>query len=113
MKILYMGTPELSAVILRRLLHESWPVVAVVSQPDRPKGRRGKISPTPVKEVALEHGIEVCQPESAKTEEFQSWVRQIAPDIIVTAAIGHILPAEILALPPRNVVFDSGNSSTL
>lgn len=75
-------------------------MVAVVTQPDKPRGRGRKLSPSPVKEVALEEGIPVLTPDKPRGEGFTAEIRRLEPDISVVVAYGHILPAEILALPP-------------
>lgn len=94
-----MGTPEFAVPSLDMLLKEGYDVVAVVTQPDKPKGRGNKMALPPVKEYALEHGIEVLQPEKVKTEEFSDIIRKINPDLLVTAAYGKILPKSVLDIP--------------
>ncbi|AEV69141.1 methionyl-tRNA formyltransferase [Acetivibrio clariflavus DSM 19732] len=94
-----MGTPEFAIPSLDMLLKEGYDVVAVVTQPDKPKGRGNKMSPPPVKEYAIEHGIEVLQPEKVKTEEFVEKIKEINPDLLVTAAYGKILPKSVLDIP--------------
>ena len=94
-----MGTPEFAAVILSRLLADEYSVVAVVSQPDKPSGRKMKLLPTPVKMVAEAQEIPVLQPVKVRTAEFEEELRSYAPDLIVTAAYGRILPASILEIP--------------
>lgn len=96
LKIVYMGTPEFSAVVLRGLL-TNYKVRAVVSQPDKPIGRDGQISSPPVKKVAEENTILVIQPTSLK-EKFQE-VIDFEPDIIITCAYGQLLPRELLKVP--------------
>ncbi|MEN2775957.1 methionyl-tRNA formyltransferase [Acetivibrio clariflavus] len=99
MRIVFMGTPEFAIPSLDMLLKEGYDVVAVVTQPDKPKGRGNKMSPPPVKEYAIEHGIEVLQPEKVKTEEFVEKIKEINPDLLVTAAYGKILPKSVLDIP--------------
>jgi methionyl-tRNA formyltransferase len=95
-----MGTPELAAVSLTALLrHPAFQVVAVVTQPDRPKGRDLKLQPSPVKEVALRAGLPVLQPEKARDENFISELAALQPELIAVAAFGQILPKKILDLP--------------
>lgn len=94
-----MGTPEFAVPSLDMLLKEGYDVVAVVTQPDKPKGRGNKMALPPVKEYALKHGIEVLQPEKVKTEEFACAIRKINPDLLVTAAYGKILPKSVLDIP--------------
>ena len=95
-----MGTPEFAIPSLEILLTHGYPVVAVVTQPDRPKGRGRKLIPPPVKVTAEEYGIPVLQPERVRDGEFLETLRDIAPDMIVLAAFGQILPKELLELPP-------------
>ena len=85
MKILFMGTPEFAAVNLKAIV-DKHDVVAVVSQPDRPKGRGEKLQPTPVKEVALEYNIPVYQPEKIKDKEFVDFLKTIDADVYVVVA---------------------------
>ena len=95
-----MGTPELARVSLQALQACSdFRVVAVVTQPDRPKGRDLKLTPSPVKELALKSELPVLQPERARNQDFIEQLRQLAPDLIVVAAFGQILPQSILDLP--------------
>lgn len=94
-----MGTPEFAIPSLDMLIKEGYDVVAVVTQPDKPKGRGNKMCPPPVKEYAIEHGIEVLQPDKVKTEEFAEKIREINPDLLITAAYGKILPKSVLDIP--------------
>lgn len=98
MKVVYMGTPEFAVPCLKALIdkHE---VMAVISQPDKPKGRGKKLLPTPVKEEALKHNIPVYQPEKIKDEAFIEQLSKIDADIFVVAAYGQILPEAILNMP--------------
>lgn len=98
-RMIFMGTPDLAATILKALLHAGYQVVAAVTKPDKPKGRGKAMSISPVKEVCLEQGIPVLQPERVKTAEFYEELKALKPDIIVVAAYGKILPKEILELP--------------
>ncbi|HOP99258.1 MAG TPA: methionyl-tRNA formyltransferase [Acetivibrio clariflavus] len=104
MKIVFMGTPEFAIPSLDMLLKEGYDVAAVVTQPDKPKGRGNKMSPPPVKEYAMEHGIEVLQPEKVKTEEFVEKIKAINPDLLVTAAYGKILPKSVLDIPKHGCI---------
>ena len=97
--IVFMGTPSFSAPILRMLVEEGYHVVSVVTQPDRPVGRKKVLTPTPVKEEALRLGLPVFQPEKLKNPEAMQQVLDLQPDLIVTAAFGQILPSEILEAP--------------
>ena len=96
MKVLFMGTPEFSVNILEGLI-DNYDVVGVVSQPDREVGRKRILTPTPVKEVALNHNIKVIQPIKIR-KEYED-VLSLEPDLIVTCAYGQIIPKEILDYP--------------
>ncbi|MCL2565894.1 MAG: methionyl-tRNA formyltransferase [Defluviitaleaceae bacterium] len=98
MKIVFMGTPEFAAAALKELIkrHE---VTAVITQPDKPVGRGKKLAFTPVKEVALEYGIEVYQPQKIKAKEFAAKLAELEGDIFVVVAYGQILSKEILDMP--------------
>ncbi len=99
MRIVYMGTPDIAATILKRLLEGPDEVVLVVTQPDRPKGRGGKLACPPVKEVALEAGLPVFQPERLREPGAFETIAAAEPDMIVVAAFGQLLPKAILELP--------------
>jgi methionyl-tRNA formyltransferase len=95
-----MGTPELARTSLQALLScRDFQTIAVVTQPDRPKGRNLKLTPSPVKELAIKSNLPVLQPERARNENFIEELRQLKPDLIVVAAFGQILPQSILDLP--------------
>lgn len=99
MKIVFMGTPEFAAASLRALIDAGHEIVMVVTQPDR-RGNRNKMILSPVKELALENGIEVAQPLRLKKQpEYADMLRSLAPDAIVVAAFGQIIPQEILDIP--------------
>ncbi|OPL13991.1 MAG: methionyl-tRNA formyltransferase [delta proteobacterium MLS_D] len=98
--ILFMGTPEFAVPSLERLIENDYPVIGVVTQPDRPKGRGRKQLPTPVKVRALEAGIPVYEPARVRGESFLEQFRELAPDMVVLAAFGQILPKEIIDTPP-------------
>lgn len=106
-RIVFMGTPELAAVVLRRLA--SWPqgeLLAVYTQPDRPAGRGQKLRPSPVKEAALELGLPVRQPEHFRDAASVAELAEFAPDVLAVAAYGLILPQAVLDIPrlaPLNV----------
>jgi len=100
MKIVFFGTPEPAAEVLRTLIEAKKEVVAVVTQPDRPRGRGQKVSFPAVKEVALKAGLPVEQPASVKNNaEFKSYLASLKPDLCVVVAYGKILPQEILDIP--------------
>lgn len=98
-RILFMGTPDFAQASLAKLIDEKFNVVAVFSQPDKPKGRGMELQPTPVKETAAAHGIPVYQPEKLNTSEQIDLVKTIAPDLIIVVAYGKKIPDEILAVP--------------
>ncbi len=99
LKIVFMGTPEFAACSLRALIDAGYEIPLVVTQPDR-RGNRNKMIFSPVKQLAAGHGIEVAQPDRIrKDEEFIARLREIAPDMIVVAAFGQILPVSVLEIP--------------
>ncbi|HEY9198672.1 MAG TPA: methionyl-tRNA formyltransferase [Gammaproteobacteria bacterium] len=104
MRIVFAGTPEFAVPSLRALLAGAHKVVAVYTQPDRPAGRGRKLRASPVKELALEHGIPVEQPLSLKTPESQAVLADYAPDLMVVVAYGLILPQAVLDLPRHGCV---------
>ncbi len=108
MKVIFMGTPEFAVGTLEALTEAGHQVVLAVTQPDRPKGRSGKLAPSPVKKIALEQDIPVYQPEKIKTpeclEEFRAFQEQAQADIIVVVDFGQILPKEILTLTPYGCI---------
>lgn len=105
MRILFWGTPDFATPPLRALIGEGFDVVGVVTQPDRPRGRsRSQLDPSPVKVVAMEEGIPVLQPERPRGPEFVQALRDLAPDLSVVVAYGHILPREVIDLPTRGTL---------
>ena len=100
MRIVFFGTPDFATPPLRALLGEGHDVVAVVTQPDRPQGRsRSVLVPSPVKQVALEEGIPVFQPDRPRGDEFLAALRALEPDLAVVVAYGQILRQELIDLP--------------
>jgi methionyl-tRNA formyltransferase len=99
MRILFMGTPQFAVPSLALLIERGYEIAAVVTQPDRPKGRKRELTPSPVKVFALERGLKVLQPEKLRSPEAVAEVKAIAPDLIVTAAYGQILPKSVLDVP--------------
>lgn len=99
MNIVFMGTPAFSAPILRMLHEEGHHILAVVTQPDRPVGRKKVLTPTPVKEEALALGLPVLQPEKLRGSQEMTAIIALNADLIVTAAFGQILPNDILEAP--------------
>jgi len=94
-----MGTPEFSVPTLEKLVASEHSVIAVVTQPDRPKGRGQDLTASPIKILALKSGIEVLQPEKASSAEFIETLRALKPDLIVVVAYGQILKKEVLEIP--------------
>ncbi len=100
MRIVFFGTPDFATPPLLALLGEGHDVVAVVTQPDKPRGRsRSTLVPSPVKSIALTESIPVLQPDRPRGPEFESQLRALTPDISVVVAYGHILPRDIIELP--------------
>lgn len=99
MKILFMGTPDFAVPSLQALIEAGHEIVGVFTQPDKPKNRGMKLLPTPVKVVALEHDIPVFQPTKLRDGTALETIRSLAPDLMVVAAYGRILPQEILDYP--------------
>ncbi|HYR05160.1 MAG TPA: methionyl-tRNA formyltransferase [Gallionella sp.] len=100
MKIIFSGTPQFAASALAALLKEHQ-IVAVLTQPDRPAGRGMQLVASPVKQLALQHGLPVLQPATLKTEEAQRSIAALDADVMVVAAYGLILPKAVLQLPPH------------
>jgi methionyl-tRNA formyltransferase len=103
-RIVFMGTPSFACPTLAALIAGPPPVVGVVCQPDRPRGRGLATTPPPVKSLALTHGLPVYQPAKVRTGELREWLRALAPDVVVVAAYGRILPRDVLELPPHGCV---------
>lgn len=99
-----MGTPEPARICLKALIDSKEELVAVITQPDRPKGRGLKVTPTPVKETALHYNIPVFQPEKIKDKEVYDLIRGLKPDLIVIVAYGKILPKEIIDIPKYGAI---------
>lgn len=98
--VVFMGTPDFAAGILKGLVDSGYEVTAVFTQPDRPKGRKGLLQMPPVKVLALELGIPVFQPVKIRREENVQILRELHPDFIACAAFGQIIPQSILDIPP-------------
>ena len=99
MKLIFMGTPDFASAILEKLIAEGFEIAAVFSRADKPKGRKQELCAPPVKEVALANNIPVYQPESLRNSNALDIISEYAPDAIVVAAYGRILPKEILDFP--------------
>lgn len=104
LRIVFMGTPDFAVPSLTALQGSYHHILAVVTQPDRPKGRGYNLTPPPVKVWAQKFGLEVLQPVSMKDGNFLACLRSLAPDLIVTAAYGRILPKEVLFLPLKGSI---------
>ncbi|KKB39293.1 methionyl-tRNA formyltransferase [Bacillus thermotolerans] len=102
--IVFMGTPDFSVPVLNALIGDGYHIQAVVTQPDRPVGRKRVMTPPPVKAAALEHGLPVLQPEKLRGSEELQQIIDMNPDVIVTAAYGQILPNELLEAPAYGCV---------
>ena len=99
MRVVLMGTPDIAATCLKKILADGFDVVGVYTQPDRPKGRGMKLVASPVKEVAVAAGIPVFQPENFREEETVEQLRALQPDICAVVAYGRILPQKVLDVP--------------
>lgn len=103
-RILFMGTPQFAVPSLELLVEKSYPVIGVVSQPDRPRGRGQRPIASPVKEAAERHGLIVHQPEKVRATEFLKIFKELAPDIVILVAFGQILPRNIIDGPPLGCI---------
>ena len=103
-RIIFMGTPAFACPTLQTLLDRGENVVAVFTQPDRPKGRGQRLQPPPVKELAQQHAIPVYQPLKVRAPEVIDQIRALRPDLIVVVAFGQILPKALLEIPPHGCV---------
>ena len=100
LRIVFMGTPPLAATVLGAMLAEkNFTVIAILTQPDQPKGRDLKLQASPVKELTLQNNLPLLQPARARDETFIQQMRELAPDLIVVAAYGQILPQALLDVP--------------
>ena len=99
LRIVFAGTPEFAAAHLKALLDTPHQIIAVYTQPDRPAGRGQKLMPSPVKQLALQHGIAVLQPPTLRAAEAQAELAALAPDLMVVVAYGLILPQAVLDIP--------------
>lgn len=104
LNIVFMGTPEFAVPSLDMLIAEGYNVVGVVTQPDKPQGRKKVLTPTPVKAAAERHGLPVFQPVKLRDPESVARLAEWKPDLIVTAAFGQILPKAVLDMPVRGCV---------
>ena len=104
MRVVFMGTPDIAAVCLNQILSDGFEVVGVYTQPDRPKGRGMKMVFSPVKELAIRHGIPVFQPDTFKDESAVEQLRALQPDVVAVVAYGRILPQRVLDIPAKGCV---------
>lgn len=104
LRIIFMGTPDFACPTLTKLIERGEDVIAVVTQPDRPKGRGQKLVPPPVKVIAEEHGIPVLQPLKVRAPEVIARIRELTPDLIVVVAFGQILPQSLLDIPHHGCI---------
>ena len=103
MRIVFMGTPEFSRTILERLIADGHALCGVFTQPDKPRNR-GRVTPSPVKECAIEHGIPVFQPVKMRDGTALADLQALQPELVVVAAYGRILPKEMLDVPPLGCI---------
>ena len=104
MRVVFMGTPDIAATCLKKILADGFDVVGVYTQPDRPKGRGMKMVYSPVKEVAIANNIPVFQPENFRSDEDVEALRQLRPDVVAVVAYGRILPQRVLDIPTKGCV---------
>ena len=104
MRVVFMGTPDIAATCLTKILTDGFQVVGVYTQPDRPKGRGMKLVAPPAKEVALAHGIPVFQPENFREEETVEQLRALRPDVVAVVAYGQLLPQKVLDIVPNGFI---------
>jgi methionyl-tRNA formyltransferase len=103
-RIIFFGTPNFAIPTLKYLLQGPDEVIAVVTQPDREKGRGRKVIPSPVKELALQHGLTLLQPEKVREEAFQEKMKSLQPELFVVVAYGQVLPKSLLKIPKHGAV---------
>ena len=104
MRIVFMGTPDIAATCLSGLLEAGMDVVGVYTQPDRPKNRGMKLTFSPVKEVAVAHGLPVFQPDTFKDPAVVEELRRLQPDVLAVVAYGRLLPQSVLDIPPKGCI---------
>ena len=104
MRVVFMGTPDISATCLKKILADGFEVVGVYTQPDRPKGRGMKLVASPVKAVALAAGIPVFQPENFRSDEDMAALAALKPDVCAVVAYGRILPQRVLDIPTKGCI---------
>lgn len=104
MRLIFAGTPEFAACALKALIAAGHTIALVLTQPDRPSGRGMKLTPSPVKAVALQHGLPVYQPSTLRDVEAQAHLRAVSAEAMIVAAYGLILPQAVLDIPPRGCI---------
>ena len=104
MRVVFMGTPDIAATCLKKILEDGIDVVAVYTQPDRPKGRGMKMVYSPVKELALQHNLPVFQPENFREDETVQQLQALQPDALAVVAYGRILPQRVLDIPTKGCI---------
>lgn len=104
MRVIFFGTPDFAVPSLELILDSGEEVVAVVTQPDRARGRGRRLSPSPVKELALSRGLQILQPSAIRSGAFTEELSRLSPDVVVVVAYGRIIPPSILKLPPLGCV---------
>lgn len=104
MRVVFMGTPDIAAACLEKLLAQQFSVVGVYTKPDAPQNRGMRLAQSPVKKVALAAGLPVFQPERIRDPEVVQTLRDLHPDVIAVVAYGKILPPEVLEIPPRGCI---------
>ena len=104
MKVVFMGTPDIAATCLKKILADGFQIVGVYTQPDRPKGRGMKMVFSPVKEVAIANSIPVFQPENFRDEKCVEQLKALQPDVVAVVAYGRILPQRVLDLVPNGFI---------
>ncbi|MBO5868572.1 MAG: methionyl-tRNA formyltransferase [Oscillospiraceae bacterium] len=104
MRIVFMGTPDIAATCLKKIIADGFEIVGVYTQPDRPKNRGMKLAFSPVKEVALENEIPVFQPENFREDATVEELRNLQPDVVAVVAYGRILPQRVLEIPAKGCI---------
>ena len=104
MRVVFMGTPDIAATCLTKILEDGFQVVGVYTQPDRPKGRGMKMVYSPVKEVAIAHNLPVFQPENFREDETVEELKALRPDVVAVVAYGRILPQRVLDIAPKGFI---------
>lgn len=104
MRVVFMGTPDIAATCLKKIIADGFDVVGVYTQPDRPKNRGMKLAFSPVKQIALENDLPVFQPENFRDEETVEKLRNLQPDVVAVVAYGRILPQPVLDIPAKGCI---------